>query len=80
MRIYYLLLLLFIYPCFGQQYDFDYIQEIRVEPLGEPGSTVFRFFNSKDDSYALRVSIIGERVLMTLHLDNGKYYTDTIHS
>jgi len=78
-NLYTLLLLLLILPCTAQQYDFDYVQECHVTLNGEKeGGTLFRFFNSNDDSYSLRVSLFGENVYMTLYLDDGKYYHDTI--
>jgi hypothetical protein len=62
----------------AQQFDFDYVEEFSVKPSGKEARSVFRFFNSKDATYMMRVSIFADRVLMTLYLDSGEYYTDTI--
>lgn len=75
-----LMLLLFTLPCMAQQYDFDYVQEYRLEIFGENSRdvTFFKFFNSKNPAYSLGVSIIQDKVFMSLNLDNGDCYYDSI--
>lgn len=79
-RICHCLLLLLTFNSLAQQYDFDYVQEYRLETFTEKPRdiTFFKFFNSKNSTYSLGVSIIQDKVFMSLNLDNGDCYYDSI--